>query len=249
MAGTSRSERRDKNIFYFNDNNFDKEILEYLKNSTHILISTPPNTEDSIIKNFSSIIFENKNLVWLGYLSSTSVYGDHQGQWVTEVSETKPMTETGIKRLSAEKKLLDTNLPVRIFRLSGIYSPERNIFQRLKDSNYKMINSNNQIFSRIHVEDIAQTLLYSFQKSKPKDIFNVSDDYPCAYREVVKYACNLLSSKMPEQVSLEDIPEGKLKDFYQDSKQISNQKIKLLGIKLKYPTYKEGLKSILDQSN
>ena len=249
LSGTSRSEKKDNNIFYFNDDYYNKDILENLETSTHVLISIPPTTEEFILKYFSETLSQNKNLEWLGYLSSTSVYGDHQGNWVTEISDTKASTDTGLKRLRAEKKLLDTNFPVRIFRLSGIYSLERNIFRRLNDKKFKMINSKHQIFSRIHIEDIAQILLSSFQKSKPKDIFNVSDDYPCAYREVVKYACNLLSSKMPEQVSLEDIPEGKLKDFYQDSKQVSNQKIKLLGIKLKYPTYKEGLKSIFDQSN
>ncbi len=211
------------------------------------MISVPPTTEDFIIKYFSSILSESKNLVWIGYLSSTSVYGDHQGEWVTEVSDTRATTETGSKRLLAEKKLLDTNLPLRIFRLAGIYSLERNIFQRLKDKNYKMINSKNQIFSRIHVEDIAKILLYSFQNSKPKDIFNVSDDYPCSYKEVVEYACNLLETETPKQLSLEDFSDGKLKDFYRDSKKVSNQKIKSMGIKLKYPTYKEGLKSILDQ--
>lgn len=247
LSGTSRSEKKENNIFYFEDDHYDKDILENLERSTHVLISIPPTTEEFILKYFSETLSQNKNLEWLGYLSSTSVYGDHQGNWVTEISDTKASTDTGLKRLRAEQKLLDTNLPVRIFRLSGIYSLERNIFRRLKDKNFKMINSKHHIFSRIHIEDIAQVLLSSFQKSKPKDIFNISDDYPCSYNEVVEYACNLLNIEMPKELSFEDLSDGKLKDFYKDNKKVSNKKIKSMGIKLKYPTYKEGLKRIFDQ--
>ena len=247
LSGTSRSEKKDNNIFYFQDDYYNKDILENLETSTHVLISIPPTTEEFILKYFSETLSQNKNLEWLGYLSSTSVYGDHQGNWVNEISDTKASTDTGLKRLRAEKKLLDTNFPVRIFRLSGIYSLERNIFRRLNDKKFKMINSKHQIFSRIHIEDIAQILLSSFQKSKPKDIFNLIDDYPCSYNEVVEYACNLLNIGMPKELSFEDLSDGKLKDFYRDNKKVSNEKIKSLGIKLKYPTYKEGLKRIFDQ--
>ena len=253
VAGTSRSvikfkEKEVKN-FYLEEEKFDSKIAEYLKDVTHVLVSTPPKIEDVIIKNFYDILSANKKLMWLGYLSSTSVYGNHNGEWVTESSDTNPTSDTGMHRLQAEKKFLNTNLPVRIFRLSGIYSKERNVLDRLKHQETKVVQMNNHIFSRIHVEDIAQTLWNSFQKSKAKDIFNVSDDMPCSYKEVVEYASNLLGIDKPKEVSPKDLPEGRMKNLYLDSKKVSNQKAKLMGLQLKYPTYKEGLDSIFNQLN
>jgi len=230
VAGTSRSKikfkEKEVKSFYLEEEKFDLKITEYLKDVTHVLVSTPPKIEDVIIKNFYDILSLNKKLTWLGYLSSTSVYGLH-----------------------AEKKFLQTNLPVRIFRLSGIYSKERNVLDRLKHQEIRVVQMKNQIFSRIHVEDIAQTLWNSFQKSKVKDIFNVSDDMPCSYKEVVEYASKLLGLEKPKEVSFKDLPEGSMKNFYLDSKKVSNQKAKLMGLQLKYPTYKEGLDSIFNQFN
>ena len=253
VAGTSRSvikfKEKEVKSFYLEEEKFDSKIAEYLKDVTHVLVSTPPKIEDVIINNFYDILSANKKLMWLGYLSSTSVYGNHNGEWVTESSDTNPTSDTGMHRLQAEKKFLNTNLPVRIFRLSGIYSKERNVLDRLKHQETKVVQMNNHIFSRIHVEDIAQTLWNSFQKSKAKDIFNVSDDMPCSYKEVVEYALNLLGIDKPKEVSLKDLPEGRMKNFYLDSKKVSNQKAKLMGLQLKYPTYKEGLDSIFNQLN
>jgi nucleoside-diphosphate-sugar epimerase len=253
VAGTSRSKikfkEKEVKSFYLEEEKFDLKITEYLKDVTHVLVSTPPKIEDVIIKNFYDILSLNKKLTWLGYLSSTSVYGNHDGEWVTENSNTNPTSDAGINRLHAEKKFLQTNLPVRIFRLSGIYSKERNVLDRLKHQEIRVVQMKNQIFSRIHVEDIAQTLWNSFQKSKVKDIFNVSDDMPCSYKEVVEYASKLLGLEKPKEVSFKDLPEGSMKNFYLDSKKVSNQKAKLMGLQLKYPTYKEGLDSIFNQFN
>ena len=138
-------------------------------------------------------------------------------------------------------------MPARIFRLSGIYSEERNVLKRLQQQEVKVVSMNNQIFSRIHVEDIAQVLWHSFQKSKAKDIFNVSDDVPCSYKEVVEYACEMLKISKPKEILFEDIPKGQMKDFYRDSKKVCNKKLKSIGVELKYPSYKEGLNSIFNQ--
>jgi nucleoside-diphosphate-sugar epimerase len=231
----------------FDSSNFDPEIENKLKNVTHILISTPPEVERVIIKNYLTTLRNNKNLQWVGYLSSTSVYGDHKGDWVEEISNLQPTSEMGLKRMEAEQLLLNSNLPVRIFRLAGIYSLERNIFSRLKKKEVKIINKKDQIFSRIHVEDIAQVLFSSFSKSKNKDIFNVSDDAPCAYKEVVQYAAALLQVEMPKEINFEDLENSKMKDFYRDRKKVQNSKIKSMGVKLKYPTFKEGLTAIFNQ--
>lgn len=251
ISGTSRSKIQffDKTIesYLFDSSNFDPEIENKLKNVTHILISTPPEVERVIIKNYLTTLRNNKNLQWVGYLSSTSVYGDHKGDWVEEISNLQPTSEMGLKRMEAEQLLLNSNLPVRIFRLAGIYSLERNIFSRLKKKEVKIINKKDQIFSRIHVEDIAQVLFSSFSKSKNKDIFNVSDDAPCAYKEVVQYAAALLQVEMPKEINFEDLENSKMKDFYRDRKKVQNSKIKSMGVKLKYPTFKEGLTAIFNQ--
>ena len=203
--------------------------------------------EQIIIKHFLSIIQNSQNLKWVGYLSSTSVYGDHKGDWVEESSNTQATSKIGLKRIVAEQSLLNTNLPVRIFRLAGIYSLEKNIFSRLKKKEVKTVNMKNQIFSRIHAEDIAQVLFLSFSKSKDKDIFNVSDDEPCSYKEVVQYATALMQIEMPEEINLEDLENQRMKDFYSDRKKVKNSKIKLMGIQLKYPTFKKGLAAIFNQ--
>ena len=211
------------------------------------MISTPPEVERIIIKNFTTVLKNNKNLQWVGYLSSSSVYGDHKGDWVEETSNTQPTSEMGLKRIEAEQLLLNSNLPVRIFRLAGIYSLEKNIFSRLKKKKVKIVNKKEQIFSRIHVEDIAQVLLASFSKSKDKDIFNVSDDAPCSYKEVVQYAAALLQIEIPKEINFEDLENSKMKDFYRDRKKVQNLKIKSMGVQLKYPTFKEGLTAIFNQ--
>jgi len=251
ISGTSRSKIQfsEKTIesYLFDSSNFDPEIENKLKNVTHILISTPPEVEQVIIKNYLTTLRNNKNLQWVGYLSSTSVYGDHKGDWVEETSNLQPTSGMGLKRMEAEQLLLNSNLPVRIFRLAGIYSLERNIFSRLKKKEVKIINKKDQIFSRIHVEDIAQVLFSSFSKSKNKDIFNVSDDAPCAYKEVVQYAAALLQVEMPKEINFEDLENSKMKDFYRDRKKVQNSKIKSMGVKLKYPTFKEGLTAIFNQ--
>ena len=251
ISGTSRSKIQfsEKTIesYLFDSSNFDPEIENKLKNVTHILISTPPEVEQVIIKNYLTTLSNNKNLQWVGYLSSTSVYGDHKGDWVEEISNLQPTSEMGLKRMEAEQLLLNSNLPVRIFRLAGIYSLERNIFSRLKKKEVKIINKKDQIFSRIHVEDIAQVLFSSFSKSKNKDIFNVSDDAPCAYKEVVQYAAALLQVEMPKEINFEDLENSKMKDFYRDRKKVQNLKMKSMGVKLKYPTFKEGLTAIFNQ--
>lgn len=251
ISGTSRSKIQfsEKTIesYLFDSSNFDPEIENKLKNVTHILISTPPEVEQVIIKNYLTTLRNNKNLQWVGYLSSTSVYGDHKGDWVEETSNLQPTSEMGLKRMEAEQLLLNSNLPVRIFRLAGIYSLERNIFSRLKKKEVKIINKKDQIFSRIHVEDIAQVLFSSFSKSKNKDIFNVSDDVPCSYKEVVQYAAALLQVEMPKEINFEDLENSKMKDFYRDRKKVQNSKIKSMGVKLKYPTFKEGLTAIFNQ--
>ena len=186
---------------------------------------------------------------WLTYLSATSVYGDHKGEWVNETSKTNPTSSTGEQRLKAEKLWMELainqNLPLQIFRLSGIYSNENNVLRRLKSGDAKIIKKENQFFSRIHVEDIAEILFKSLEQFKPKEIYNISDDRPASSEEVILYGSKLLNIDPPAIVELESIEKEKTKNFYNDSKKVNNKKMKkIFTYKLKYPSYVEGLKEI-----
>jgi len=246
FVGTSRKkEKPGQNLLYFDQNDFDSNILKEIKTSTHILISSPPPSEEYILKNFLECI-NASSVEWIGYLSATSVYGNHKGEWVNENSICKATFENGIKRIEAEKKVSKLK-NFRIFRLSGIYSDERNIFSRLKNNEVKILDDSNQIFSRVHIEDIAEAIYLSFEKSEIGDVFNLADDYPCSYAEVAQYACDLLKINPPETIKLENIKSEMMKSFYLDKKKVSNKKIKeKLGIKLKFPDYKSGLLSIFN---
>ena len=235
--------------FQFEGDDYDIELIKNLEKSDYILVSIPPREgTDLVIKNFSNII-ENCNAKWITYLSATSVYGDHKGEWVNEKSKTKPITSNGIDRLSAEKLWLSLNLnkkiPLQIFRLAGIYSNESNILARLKSGKAKIVNRKNNFFSRIHVEDIANILFESLSKFKPGEIYNISDDKPSSSEEVTLYGVKLLNMDKPKIIELKDIESEMLKNFYKDSKKVSNKKMKsFFEYDLKFPSYIEGLNYI-----
>ena len=256
LTVTSREKSDKKNFdgldyerLQFSENSFDKKLIENLKSSNHILISIAPvSGEDIVIKNFKNIL-DNSKIKWITYLSATSVYGNHNGDWVDENSKTNPTSTKGIDRLSAEKSWLNlaekNNLPLQILRLSSIYSNQNNILSRLKEGNTKIINKKNQFFSRIHVEDIANILFKSLQNFKAKEIYNLSDDKPASTEEVILYGSKLLNTEKPETVELTSIKSEKVKNFYKDSKKVDNKKMKeFFNYKLKYPTYIEGLNYI-----
>ena len=262
LAVTSRKKTQKKKIFginynsyHFLDNNFDIKILSKIKNYDHILVSIPPKKGvDIVIKNFQKILGKI-GINWITYLSATSVYGDHQGKWVDENSKLNPSTKNGKSRLNAEKKWIEfcskKKIPFQIFRLSGIYSSERNIFERIKSGLQKVVNKPNHFFSRIHVEDIANILEITLKQRKIKsgEIYNLSDDYPCPNIEVVDYACNLMKISKPKIIQINEIKNEMLRNFYKDSKKVSNKKIKeVFSYKLKFPTYKEGLRNIFNHS-
>ena len=201
-----------------------------------------------MVKNFKNI-FDNNKIKWITYLSATSVYGNHNGDWVNENSKTNPTSANGIARLNAEKSWLDLtekqNLPLQILRLSGIYSNQNNILARLKTGNVKIIDKKNQFFSRIHVEDITNVLFKSLQKFKSKEIYNVSDDKPTTSEEIILYGSKLLNIEKPKVVDLSTIESEMVKNFYKDSKKVNNKKMKeFFNYKLMYPTYLEGLDHI-----
>ena len=255
---TSRSESQKKkfngvtyNSYLFSSNKFDDKLVAELKEADHILVSIPPEKqEDLVVKNFSKFI-EYSKAKWITYLSATSVYGDHKGEWVNENSKTRPTSPNGIARLKAENSWLSLqiskNLSVQIFRLSGIYSNEKNILVRLKQGTAKIININNHYFSRIHVEDIANVLFKSLSKFKSGEIYNLADDKPSSSKEITLYGAKLLNIKDLKKIEVNEIESDMLKNFYKDSKRVSNKKIKeYFSYSFKFPTYAERLDFIKD---
>tara|TARA_Y100000590_G_scaffold2916_1_gene3900 strand:- start:721 stop:1596 length:876 start_codon:yes stop_codon:yes gene_type:complete len=256
LSVTSRDKTQQQKIgeinyksFQFVNDSFDQKLIEKLKQSDHILVSIPPiNGIDLVVKNFSKII-EESNPKWVTYLSATSVYGDHKGKWVNEESQTNPMSSNGIDRLAAEKSWMlfaaNSKFPFQIFRLSGIYSNKSNILVRLKSGNAKIVNKKNHFFSRIHVQDIANVLFKSLFNFKSGEIYNISDDKPSSSEELTLYGVKLLNIDNPKVIEIKDIRSEVLKNFYKDSKKVSNKKMKnFFNYNLKFPTYMEGLNYI-----
>ena len=256
LSATSRSESSKKsfnginyNSYLFNSENFDQSLVVKLKEADHILVSIPPeNQEDLVIKNFSKFI-ESSKVKWITYLSATSIYGDHKGEWVNENSKTNPISNNGIARLKAENAWfsLEKNkkIPIQIFRLSGIYSNEKNILIRLKSGGVKLINKKNHFFSRIHVDDISNILFKSLSKFKSGEIYNLSDDKPSTSEEVTLFGAKILNIENIEKIEVNQIKSEMLKNFYNESKKVSNKKMKsYFNYNLKFPSYIEGLNHI-----
>ena len=260
LTTTSREESKTKEFenityesFQFTKEGFDKNFLKRFKEADHILLSIAPiHGVDIVIKNFKDNFKSNK-LKWITYLSATSVYGNHNGEWVDENSETKPTSPNGVERLKVEKEWMQLaskfDLPFQIFRLSGIYSNQFNILKRLKSGEAKIINKKNHFFSRIHVEDIADILLSSLNNLKKKEIYNISDNLPASAEEVAMYGVKLLGLDKPKTIEINEIESEMLKNFYKDSKKVDNKKMKeFFNHKLKYPTYVEGLNYIFNNT-
>ena len=240
--------------FFFNNDQFDDTLMTKLEDANYILISIPPINGEDIVANFLDTNYKKiENCNWVTYLSATSVYGDHKGDWVNEKSETKPTSLTGINRLKAENiwKSLSSkkNFPLQIFRLAGIYSNKFNILKRLQNGNVQIVNKKNHFFSRIHVEDIANILFKSLDNFKNNEIYNISDDKPASQFDVANYGARLLKLDLPKSVKLEEVESEMLKNFYKDSKKVDNKKMKLFfNYNLKYPTYEEGLNNIFNNN-
>ena len=256
LSATSRSESSKKifnginyNSYLFNSEKFDQNLVVKLKEADHILVSIPPeNQEDLVIKNFSKFI-ESSKVKWITYLSATSIYGDHKGEWVNENSKTNPISNNGIARLKAENAWVslekNKKIPVQIFRLSGIYSNEKNILIRLKSGEVKLINKKNHYFSRIHVDDISNILFKSLSKFKSGEIYNLSDDKPSTSEDVTLFGAKILNIENIEKIEVDQIKSEMLKNFYNESKKVSNKKMKsYFDYNLKFPSYIEGLNHI-----
>ncbi len=188
------------------------------------------------------------NLTWVGYLSTTGVYGDMDGGWVDEDTPLHPGGMRGKMRVLAEAEWqATTGLPLHIFRLAGIYGPERGPFAKLRRGTARQIIKKNQVFSRAHVDDIAQVLEASMKAPNEGRIYNVCDDSPAPPQDILSYAAKLLGMDPPPEVAFEEAEMTPMaRSFYSDSKKVRNNRIKSeLGVTLKYPNYRDALKAML----
>ena len=228
----------------------DGDLSEALNAATHILMSAAPGEEgDPVLARYGLEIAEiAERLSWAGYLSTTGVYGDHQGAWVDETAALTPATRRGQMRVEAEREWAQIpGLPLHIFRLAGIYGPGRGPFAKVRNGTARRIIKPGQIFSRIHVQDIAQVLAASIARPNPGAAYNVCDNNPAPPQDVIGYAAELLGLPLPPEVSFEEAEMSPMaRSFYAESKKVDNTRIKEeLGVDLIYPDYQTGLQALL----
>tara|TARA_B100000579_G_scaffold356561_1_gene312286 strand:- start:200 stop:1090 length:891 start_codon:yes stop_codon:yes gene_type:complete len=236
--------------FIFNANQ--KLSNEVFEGATHILSCVPPllSGEDPVLLQLQTQLKNLKNLKWVGYLSTTGVYGDRNGGWVNENTSPNPQQERSIRRFSCEKKWLATNLPVQILRLPGIYGPGRSAFESLFNGTTKMIDKPNQVFSRIHVDDIAGSVFFLinlFSQGKNPAVINVADNLPTNNLEVIAFAAKIAKKSLPSIVPFEIAKKTMSPmalSFWQENRKVENKLLcEHLGYSLVYPDFKSGLKN------
>ena len=248
---SSRSENKDPNSFVFDSENGIVPDEKIFTGITHVLSCIPPdkNGEDPVLKSLKSKL-ESLSPEWVGYLSTTGVYGNTEGDWVTEIDQTNPCQKRSHNRLNCEKKWVESGLPVQIFRLPGIYGPGRSTIETIRNQKIRVIFKKDQVFSRIHVADITNAIIYLLQNKnylKFHQIINIADDEPCSQIEVIQYCYDLLGLKMPKPILFEEAKKElspMAQSFWLENRRVSNKLLcKTLGYKLIYKNYKLGLKN------
>lgn len=222
-------------------------LSEAISSATHILSSVAPDDEGDPILREHRAELASARPEWAGYLSTTAVYGDHQGGWVDESTALAPTTRRGAARVLAEAEWTALGLPLHIFRLAGIYGPGRGPFEKVRDGTARRILKPGQVFSRIHVDDIANALAASIARPNPGAIYNICDDDPAPPEDVIGHAAELLGMPLPEAIPYDQAEMTPMaRSFYAESKRVRNERIKTeLGVRLIYPSYHEGLAALL----
>lgn len=249
VVGTNRTEKDDSvcpSFLFSEERLLDTDGLEALEKADAVLSTIPPSGMmiDPAHRFYARVLRASQRLRWLGYLSTTAVYGDHHCNWVSEETPVMPQTDRAKARVVAEHQWLETNQSAHIFRLAGIYGPGKSAIDRAMND-APIIEKLVHVFNRIHVEDIVQALLASIQNPTPQEIYNLSDDLPAAGDEVLRYAYQQLGKVPPEAVAFHDVDLSPMAaEFYAECKRVNADKIKQrLGIEWLYPDYKIGLAS------
>lgn len=253
VIGTTRNE--EKAVGMMNDGIEPRiwpgaDMAPALNGATHLLISAAPDDAgDPVLAALhDEIAARAGQFEWVGYLSTTGVYGDHGGDWVDETTPLTPSTKRGIARVQAESAWAAIpDLPLHIFRLAGIYGPGRGPFAKVRAGTARRIIKADQVFSRTHVADIARVLAASIRNPNPGAVYNVCDNDPAAPQDVIGYAADLLELPLPPAEDFEKAEMSPMaRSFYAESKKVRNDRIKNeLGVELLYPDYRSGLKALL----
>ncbi len=233
--------------------NSDKELSnEIFEGATHVLSCIPPllSGKDPVLLKLKQHLLNSKNLKWVGYLSTTGVYGDTKGEWVNENMSPNPQQERSIRRFSCEKQWLETQLPIQILRLPGIYGPGRSAFEGLFNGTTKMIDKPGQMFSRIHVDDIAGSIFFlinQYSQGINPPVVNVADNLPTNNLEVITFAAKIAKKPLPSTVPFEIAKKtmsAMALSFWQENRKVDNKLLcKKLGYSLIYPDFQSGLKN------
>lgn len=226
------------------------DLREALDRASHLLLSAAPDEAgDPVLRLLrAEIAARAGRFAWVGYLSTTGVYGDNGGDWVDEESALNPATDRGRARVRAEAEWAAIpGLPLHVFRLAGIYGPGRGPFEKVRQGSARRIIKPGQVFSRIHVEDIAQVLQASIARPRPGAVYNLCDDDPAPPEDVIAHAARLLGLPVPPA---EDFATAEMtpmaRSFYAESKKVRNDRIREeLGVRLLYPDYRSGLAALL----
>lgn len=224
------------------------DLCKDIAAASHVLTSvSPTDAGDAVLAEYADEL-RSGSFDWVGYLSTTGVYGDHGGGWVDETTPLTPSTKRGQLRVWAEAEWQALGLPLHIFRLAGIYGPGRGPFSKVRNGTARRIIKPNQVFSRIHVEDIAAVLMASIKRPNVGAIYNLCDDMAAPPEDVIGHAAELLGLPLPETVDFETAEMSAMaRSFYAESKRVRNDRIKgELGVDLKYPDYKTGLAALLE---
>ncbi|WP_028031922.1 SDR family oxidoreductase [Gemmobacter nectariphilus] len=222
-----------------------------LARASHVLVSMAPGPEGDPVLARHREELRQARPDWVGYLSTTGVYGDHQGGWVDETTPLTPATARGLARMRAEAEWQALGLPLHIFRLAGIYGPGRGPFEKVRNGTARRIIKPGQVFSRVHVADIAQVLEASITRPNPGAVYNVCDDDPAPPEEVLTHAAALLGLPPPPEESWDTAELTPMaRSFYAESKRVRNDRIKdELGVRLIHPDYRSGLAALLAEGD
>lgn len=257
VAGTTRSADKRARLeaqgleahLFDRDHPLPPDVLEGV---THVLVSVPPDEAgDPVAEAHGAALAALPDLRWLGYLSTTGVYGDRQGGWVDETTPVAPDVGRSERRVRAEDAWLalgrEHGLPVHVFRLAGIYGPGRSAIDMVRGGRARRIIKPGQVFCRIHVEDITNVLQASMARPRPGAIYNLADDEPAPPEVPIEEAARLLGIAPPPAIPFEEADLSPMAaSFYRDSRRVRNDRIKTeLGVTLAYPTYREGLRQVL----
>ncbi len=229
-------------------------VTDALSSATHLIVSIPPGESDPVLTHYGAAIASAPNLKWIGYLSTVGVYGDYSGAWVNEATTPHPTSARALQRLAAEQAWASLaagrGVPLAVFRLAGIYGPGRNALVNLAEGRAHRIVKPGQVFNRIHVDDIVQTLMAAIGENAA-GIFNVVDDEPAPPQDVVAFAASLMGVDPPPEVAFGEAELSPMaRSFYGDNKRVANDRIKRqLGIALRFPTYRKGLESLWRAGN